>query len=66
MKNQLTTGSGAPVPHDDVSRTSGDRGAMAADNAHLFEKLFVDAFFAEEKIGHTIGKRAFGFFEGFA
>jgi catalase len=63
-KNQLTTGSGAPVSHDDVSRTAGPRGPLMADNVHLFEKL---AHFNRERIPervvHARGSGAYGVFE---
>ena len=59
----LTTGSGAPVPHDDASRTLGARGPLAAENTHLFEKL---AHFNRERIPervvHARGTGAYGTF----
>jgi len=62
-KNQLTTASGAPVTHDDVSRTVGARGPLAAENVQLFEKL---AHFNRERIPervvHARGTGAHGVF----
>jgi catalase len=59
----LTTANGAPVTHDDVSRTAGPRGPLAAENVHLFEKL---AHFNRERIPervvHARGAGAYGVF----
>ena len=60
---RLTSESGAPVSHDDLSRTVGPRGPLAADNIHLFEKL---AHFNRERIPervvHARGTGAHGVF----
>jgi len=62
-KTQLTTANGAPVTHDDVSRTVGVRGPLAAENVNLFEKL---AHFNRERIPervvHARGSGAYGTF----
>lgn len=62
-KRPITTGGGAPIPQDDLSRTHGPRGPLAADNAHLFEKL---AHFNRERIPervvHARGAGAYGKF----
>lgn len=62
-KTVLTTGGGAPVTHDDTSRTAGPRGPLAAENVHLFEKL---AHFNRERIPervvHARGTGAYGVF----
>jgi catalase len=64
MKNRMTTSNGAPVSQDDLSRTLGARGPLAADNAHLFEKL---AHFNRERIPervvHARGTGAYGVFQ---
>lgn len=61
--NQLTSANGSPVPHDDLSRTVGPRGPLAADNFHLFDKL---AHFNRERIPervvHARGTGAYGRF----
>jgi catalase len=63
-KNQLTTGGGAPVPHDDISRTAGAGGPLVVENVHLFEKL---AHFNRERIPervvHARGSGAYGTFQ---
>ena len=60
----LTNAGGQPVAQDDVSRTVGPRGPLAADNAQLFEKL---AHFNRERIPervvHARGTGAHGVFE---
>ena len=61
--NQLTTEGGAPVSQDDLSRTAGSRGPLAAENIHLFEKI---AHFNRERIPervvHARGTGAHGTF----
>ena len=61
--NRLTTGSGAPVSEDNLSRTVGANGPLAAENVHLFEKL---AHFNRERIPervvHARGSGAYGEF----
>ena len=63
-KNLMTSANGAPVSQDDLSRTVGPRGPLAADNAQLFEKL---AHFNRERIPervvHARGTGAYGHFE---
>jgi len=63
-KKKLTTASGAPVAHDNTSRTHGRRGSLAVDNVQLFEKL---AHFNRERIPervvHARGTGAHGVFE---
>jgi catalase len=62
-KTPLTTTHGAPVPHDDLSRSIGKRGPLTADNHYLFEKL---AHFNRERIPervvHARGSGAYGTF----
>ena len=62
-RNRLTTSNGAPVTHDDASRTVGSRGPLAAENIQLFEKL---AHFNRERIPervvHARGTGAYGVF----
>ncbi len=62
-KNRLTTASGAPVAHDDTSRTVGAHGPLTAENTNLFEKL---AHFNRERIPervvHARGSGAYGVF----
>ena len=60
-KNRLTTASGAPGPHDDISRTVGSRGPLAADNFHLFGEyqtadmdFDVDINFLEAGLGYNM------------
>ena len=59
----LTTSSGAPVAHDNQSRTAGARGPVTFDNHYLFEKL---AHFNRERIPervvHARGSAAYGTF----
>lgn len=64
MKNHpLTASNGAPVPQDDLSRTMGSSGPLAAENIQLFEKL---AHFNRERIPervvHARGTGAYGSF----
>ena len=62
-KNTLTTASGMPVRHDDISRTVGASGPLSAENLQLFEKL---AHFNRERIPervvHARGSGAYGTF----
>jgi len=62
-RNDLTTSTGAPIPEDNLSRTIGERGPLAAENWHLFEKL---AHFNRERIPervvHARGTGAYGTF----
>ncbi len=59
----LTTSAGAPVAHDNQSRTAGARGPVTFDNHYLFEKL---AHFNRERIPervvHARGSAAYGTF----
>ncbi len=59
----LTDANGAPITHDDTSRTAGPRGPLLADNRQLFEKL---AHFNRERIPervvHARGTGAYGSF----
>lgn len=63
-KNTLTGANGAPIAHDDQSRTVGPRGPLLAENIQLFEKL---AHFNRERIPervvHARGTGAHGVFE---
>src|ERR1700732_1481724 len=63
-KNNLTTGSGAPVGDNQNSMTAGSRGPTLIQDVHLLEKL---AHFNRERVPervvHAKGAGAHGFFE---